>query len=69
MFMAKSSIGKNDTRYLHLALILAWLIPGAGHWYMGHRGRAVAILLVPAGRRDGPAGRGPVVGAIHRGTT
>ena len=45
MFMVKASIGGNDPRYLHLALVLAWLIPGAGHWYMGHRGRAVAICL------------------------
>ena len=43
--MSKASTGKNDTRYLHLALILAWLVPGAGHWYMGHRGRAIAICL------------------------
>jgi len=43
--MAKVSIGRNEQCYLQLALVLAWLIPGAGHWYMGHRGRAVAICL------------------------
>ena len=32
----------------HLAAILAWLIPGAGHFYLGRRGRALAFLAVVA---------------------
>ena len=32
----------------HLAAILAWLIPGAGHFYLGRRGRALAFLGVVA---------------------
>ena len=30
----------------HLAAILAWLLPGAGHFYLGRRGRAVAFAAV-----------------------
>jgi hypothetical protein len=45
MFMVKASIVRNEPYSLNLALVLAWLVPGAGHWYMGHRGRAVAICL------------------------
>lgn len=29
-----------------LAALLAWLIPGAGHFYLGRRGRAVLFLLL-----------------------
>ncbi len=29
-----------------IALILGWLIPGAGHWYLGHRGKAILFLSV-----------------------
>jgi hypothetical protein len=32
----------------HLAAILAWLVPGAGHFYLGRRGRALAFLAVVA---------------------
>lgn len=31
-----------------VATILAWLVPGAGHWYLGRRGRAVVFLLLIA---------------------
>ncbi len=29
-----------------VAAILAWLIPGAGHFYLGRRGRAVLFLIL-----------------------
>jgi hypothetical protein len=29
-----------------LALLLAWLLPGAGHWYVGQRGKAVVFCFV-----------------------
>lgn len=25
--------------------ILAWLVPGLGHWYLGHRNRAIVFLV------------------------
>lgn len=32
----------------HLAAVLAWLVPGAGHFYLGRRRRGLAFLLVVA---------------------
>lgn len=29
-----------------IAMVLAYLIPGAGHFYLGYRGRAVAFFLI-----------------------
>lgn len=29
-----------------LAAVLAWLVPGAGHWYLGYRDRAVVFFVV-----------------------
>lgn len=29
-----------------LSMILAWAIPGAGHFYLGRRGRAIAFFLI-----------------------
>ena len=31
-----------------VAAVLAWLVPGAGHLYLGRRGRAVTFLLLVA---------------------
>ena len=28
--------------------VVAWLVPGAGHWYLGRRGRALAFLALVA---------------------
>ena len=28
------------------AFMLAWLLPGAGHWYIGQRGKAVTFCFV-----------------------
>ncbi len=30
--------------HVYLAGLLAWLIPGAGHWYLGQRNRGIAIF-------------------------
>jgi hypothetical protein len=30
----------------YLALLLAWLVPGAGHFYLGRRGRAAAFFAL-----------------------
>jgi TM2 domain-containing membrane protein YozV len=32
----------------YLAMLLAWLVPGAGHFYLGRRGRAVVFLALVA---------------------
>lgn len=29
-----------------LTVLLAWLLPGAGHWYLGHRVRGVIFCFV-----------------------
>ncbi|HEX5758844.1 MAG TPA: DUF6677 family protein [Thermoanaerobaculia bacterium] len=31
-----------------IAALCAWLVPGAGHWYLGRRRRALAFLLLVA---------------------
>ena len=31
-----------------VAAVVAWLVPGAGHWYLGRRGRALAFLALVA---------------------
>ncbi len=31
-----------------IAVVLAWLLPGAGHFYLGKKGRAVAFLCIVA---------------------
>ena len=33
---------------LALALALGWLVPGAGHWVLGRRGRAATFLAIIA---------------------
>ena len=38
----------------HLAAILAWLLPGAGHFYLGRRVRALAFA--PGDVTPGPVG-------------
>ena len=34
---------EDDARFSFLAPILAWVFPGLGHWYLGHRRRARLI--------------------------
>jgi TM2 domain-containing membrane protein YozV len=29
-----------------VSMILAWMVPGAGHFYLGRRGRAVAFFVI-----------------------
>jgi len=36
---------ETDDKALYLIGILAWLIPGGGHWYRGERGRASVIFV------------------------
>lgn len=35
-----------EPRRLGLACVLAWLVPGAGHFYLGKRGKAALFLAV-----------------------
>ncbi len=37
--------GTGNTKAIYLAGILAWVIPGAGHWYMGQRSRGLIIFI------------------------
>lgn len=39
-----SSSGRNPTGDALAACFLGWLIPGAGHFYLGRRGRALLFL-------------------------
>jgi hypothetical protein len=32
----------------YIALALAWLVPGAGHFFLGRRGRGLAFLVIVA---------------------
>lgn len=34
-----------DLKNSGLAILLAWLVPGAGHWYQGRRGKAVLYFV------------------------
>jgi len=36
---------RSAMRSMPLAGLLAWLVPGAGHWYLGHRTRAVILFV------------------------
>jgi TM2 domain-containing membrane protein YozV len=29
-----------------LSMVLAWIVPGAGHFYLGRRGRAIAFFVI-----------------------
>jgi len=42
--MNEKEIKTND-KAIYLAGILAWLIPGAGHWYLGRKGRGGVIFV------------------------
>lgn len=32
-----------------LSIILAWVIPGGGHWYLGYKGKALLYLVLILG--------------------
>ena len=32
-----------------LAVVLAWAIPGLGHWYLGRRGKAIVFFVLVTG--------------------
>lgn len=46
--MAKSKTTNPDTPSSSVAGLLAWILPGLGHWYLGHRVRAVTLMVVIA---------------------
>lgn len=39
------SVKKGNDKAVYVVGVLAWLVPGAGHWYLGFRGRAAVIFL------------------------
>jgi hypothetical protein len=39
---------KGDSAWI-LAVILAWVVPGLGHWYLGRRQKAVVFLVLILG--------------------
>ena len=43
--MPKHKQKANSEGLIYMVAIVAWLIPGAGHWLTGHRERAVYIFL------------------------
>ena len=43
--MAKQKQKANPEGLIYLVGIVAWLIPGAGHWLIGQRERAIYIFL------------------------
>ena len=43
--MATVSRKAQAEKILYLVCILAWLVPGAGHWYQGKRRRGVLIFV------------------------
>ena len=40
------ALGSVKEKNIGLAVLLAWLIPGAGHWYIGDRKRAWIYFIV-----------------------
>ncbi len=44
--MSQNSSGKKN---IGVAVILAWLIPGCGHFYLGRRGKAVIFFIAITG--------------------
>jgi len=43
--MAQKQYNKPGKKPTYFLVLLAWLIPGAGHWYLGLRARGVIIFL------------------------
>lgn len=46
--MSRSSDDANEKSWA-VAVLLAWLVPGLGHWYLGRRGKALAFFGFIAG--------------------
>jgi hypothetical protein len=40
------ALGGVKDKNMTLAILLAWLIPGAGHWYVGDRKRSAIFFIV-----------------------
>ncbi len=47
--MAESQPEQQDIKPIYLAGILAWLVPGAGHWYLGEHFRGGVICVAICG--------------------
>lgn len=43
--MAQRQYNKQEKKPAYLLVLLAWLIPGAGHWYLGLCARGVVICV------------------------
>jgi hypothetical protein len=46
--MAKTTTTASEASSSSVAGVLAWVLPGLGHWYLGHRVRAITIMVVMA---------------------
>lgn len=44
--MARPKLGKAKQQSAPLAALLAWLMPGLGHWWIGERGRGIILFVV-----------------------
>lgn len=44
--MARKQAAKSAAPSSTIAGLLAWIVPGLGHWYLGHRTRAIVIMVV-----------------------
>lgn len=43
--MGRTRSSQRESKSSSVAGLLAWILPGLGHWYLGHRARAVIILI------------------------
>ncbi len=46
--MTKTRTSRRPASSSSIAGLLAWILPGLGHWYLGHRVRAIIIMVVIA---------------------
>jgi len=46
--MTKTPTTPSSARSSSVAGLLAWILPGLGHWYLGHRARAITIMVAIA---------------------
>lgn len=40
---------KRKGKSIALAYLLGWLLPGAGHWYAGHKTKAISLFVLITG--------------------
>lgn len=41
--------GKDKRKSIVAAYLLAWLVPGAGHWYAGHKRKGISLFVLIVG--------------------